>query len=70
MKIEDDAHQPGKLSSHFRVMKTYLKARYRISDLLRVQINDRIISFLKIRIDNGAPHNGELEEDSYRILRQ
>ena len=53
-----------------RVMKTYLKARYRLSDLLRAQRNDRMTSNLKMWIENGAPDKGDLEEDSYRILRQ
>ena len=37
VKMEDDAHQPNELISQLRVMKTYLKARYRLSDLLRAQ---------------------------------
>ena len=53
-----------------RVMKTYLKARYRLSDLLRAQRNDRMTSNLKRWIENGAPDKGDLEENSYRILRQ
>ena len=52
------------------VMKTYLKARYRLSDLLRAQRNDRMTSNLKRWIENGSPDKGDLEEDSYRILRQ
>ena len=53
-----------------RVMKTYLKARYRLSNMLRAQRNDRMTSNLKKWIENGAPDKGDLEEDSYRILRQ
>ena len=53
-----------------RVMKRYLKARYRLSDLLRAQRNDRMSSNLKMWIEKGAPDKGDLEEDSYRILRQ
>ena len=53
-----------------RVMKTYLKARYRLSDLLRAQRNDRMKSNLKRWIENGSPDKGDLEEDNYRILRQ
>ena len=34
VKLEDDEHHPDKLKSPQRVMKTYLKARYRLSDLL------------------------------------
>ena len=35
VKMKDDAHQPDELNSHLRVKKTYLKARYRLSDLIR-----------------------------------
>ena len=68
--MEEDTHQPNELNSQMRVMKTYLKSRYRLSDLLRAQRNDRMISNLKRWIENGAPDKGDLEEDSYRILRQ
>ena len=70
VKMEEDTHQPNELNSQMRVMKTYLKARYRLSDLLRVQRNDRMTSNLKRWIENGSPDKGDLEEDSYRILRQ
>ena len=66
VKMEEDTHQPNEL----RVMKTYLKARYRLSDLLRAQRNDRMTSNLKRWIENGSPDKGDLEKDSYRILRQ
>ena len=70
VKMEEDTHQPNELNSQMRVMKTYLKARYRLSDLLRAQRKDRMTSNLKRWIENGAPDKGDLEEDSYRILRQ
>ena len=70
VKMEEDTHQPNELNSQMRVMKTYLKARYRLSDLLRAQRNDRMASNLKRWIEIGAPDKGDLEEDSYRILRQ
>ena len=70
VKMEEDTHQPNELNSQMRVMKTYLKARYRLSDLLRAQRNDRMTSNLKRWIENGSPGKGDLEEDSYRILRQ
>ena len=68
--MEEDTHQPNELNSQMRVMKTYLKARYRLSDLLRAQRNDRMTSNLKRWIDIGSPDKEDLEEDSYRILRQ
>ena len=53
-----------------RVMKTYLKARSRLSDLLKAQKIDRMTSNLKRWIENGSPDKGDLEKDSYRTLRQ
>ena len=70
VKMEEDTHRPNELNSQMRVMKTYLKARYRLSDLLRAQRNDRMTSNLKMWIENGSPDKGDLEEDSYRILRE
>ena len=70
VKMEEDTDQPNEMNSQMRVMKTFLKARYRLSDLLRAQRNDRMKSNLKSWIENGAPDKGDLEEDSYRILRQ
>ena len=70
VKMEEDTHQPNELNSQMRVMKTYLKARYRLLNLLRAERNDRMTSNLKGWIENGPPDKGDLEEDSYRILRQ
>ena len=70
IKLDEDTHQPNELNSQMMVMKTYLKARYRLTDLLRAQRNDRMTSNLKRWIENGAPDKGDLEEYSYRILRQ
>ena len=68
--MEEDTHQPNEMNCQMRVMKTYLKARYRLSELLRAQRNDRMTSNLKRWMENGAPDKGDLEEDSFRILRQ
>ena len=68
--MEDDTHQPDELNSQMRVMETYLKARYRLSHLLRAQRNDHMTSNLERWIENGAPDKGNLEEDSCRILRK
>ena len=44
VKLMDDAHAPEIMSGQMNVVKTYLKARYRLSDLLRAQRNDRMTS--------------------------
>ena len=66
----DDAQAPELISGQMNVVKTYLKARYRLSDPLRAQRNDRMASSLKRWIENGAPDKGDLEEDSYKIIKQ
>ena len=70
VKKEEDTHQPNEMNSQMRVMKTYLNARYRLSDLLSAQRSDRMTSNLKKWIENGSPDKGDLDEDNYRILRQ
>ena len=68
--MEVDAHQPNELNCQIRVKKTYLKARYRLSDISKLQRNDCMKSSLKRWIKTGAPYKGYLEKDSYRFLRQ
>ena len=64
VKMVGDAHAPEVISGQLNVVKTYLKTRYRLSDLLKAQKNDRMTSNLKKWIENGAPDKGDLEEDS------
>ena len=47
VKFMDDAHAPEVIIEQLNVVKTYLNARYRLSDLLRAQPNDRMTSNLK-----------------------
>ena len=47
VKLMDDAHTPEIMSGQMNLLKTYFKARYRLSDLLRAQRNDRMTSSLK-----------------------
>ena len=68
--MTDDAHAPEIVSGQLNVMMTFAKARYQLSELLRAQRNDRMTSNLKRWIENGAPDKGDLEDDSYKILKQ
>ena len=54
VKLEDDTHHSDEMNRQLRVMKTYLKARYRLWDLLRAEKNDRMTSNLKRWIENGT----------------
>ena len=69
VKMKEDTHQRNELNSQMRVMKTYLKARCRLSDKLGALRNDRMTSNLNKWIENGTPDKGDLEEDSYCVLR-
>ena len=49
-------------------MKEHVKARYKLSDLVRAQKNDEMTSHLSKWIRTGAKEKGDLEEESYKIL--
>ena len=66
VKIEDDTHQPDEQNSHLRVIKTYWKPRYRLSDVLRAQRNDLMTSNGK-----GGSETGYQTKDIWkRIVTQ
>ena len=56
VKMMDDVHAPKTIHGQLKVMKIYLKPKYRLSDLLRAQRNDKMTSILKKWIENGAPN--------------
>ena len=49
-------------------LKEHVKARYRLSDLIGAQKNDKMTSNLSKWIRTRSKEKGELEEDSYKIL--
>ena len=70
MKLNDDVHSPGEMNGQIMALKEHVKARYRLSDLVRAQKNDKMKSNLSKWIRTGSKEKGELEEDSYKILSQ
>ena len=70
VKLKNDIHSPGELNGQMMVLKEHVKARYRLSDLIRAQKNDKMMSNLCKWIRTGDKENGDLEEDSYKILSQ
>ena len=52
------------------ILKEHVKARYRLSDLIRAQKNDKMTSNLSKWIRTGDKEKRDLEEDSYKILSQ
>ena len=51
-------------------LKEHVKARYRLSDLIRAQKNDKMASNLSKWIRTEVEEKGDLEENSYKILSQ
>ena len=70
VKLNDDIHNPGEMNGQMMALKEHVKARYRLSDLIRAQKNDKMTSNLSKWIRTGSKEKGELEEDSYKILSQ
>ena len=70
MKLKDDIHNPGELNGQMMALKEHVKARYRLSDLVRAQKNDKMTSNLSKWIRTGMKEKRNLEEDSYKILSQ
>ena len=69
-KLNDDVHNPGEMNGQIMALKEHVKARYRLSDLIRDQKNDKMTSNLSKWIRTGSKQKRELEEDSYKILSQ
>ena len=70
VKLNDDIHNPGEMNGQIMALKEQVKARYRLSDLIGAQKNDKMTSNLSKWIRTGSKEKGELEEDSYKILSQ
>ena len=70
VKLNDDIHNPGEMKGQIMALKEQVKARYKLSDLIRTQKNDKMTSNLSKWIRTGAKEKGDLEEDSYKILSQ
>ena len=70
VKLNDDIHNPGEMNGQIMALKEHVKARYRLSDLIRAQKNDKMTSNPSKWIRTGSKEKGELEEDSYKILSQ
>ena len=70
MKLNEDIHNPGEMNGQIMALKEHVKARYRLSDLIRAQKNDKMTSNLSKWIRTGSKEKGELEEDSFKILSQ
>ena len=60
VKLKDDIHSPGELNGQTMTLKEHIKARYRLSDLIRAQKNDKMTSNLSIWTRTGVKEKGDL----------
>ena len=65
VKLRDDIHNPGELNGQMMDLNEHVKAKKRLSDLIRAQKNDKKTSKLSKWIRTGVKEKGDLEEDSY-----
>ena len=66
VKLKDDIHNPGEIKGQIMALEEHAKARYRLSDLIRAQKNDKMTKWIR----TGSKEKGDLEEDNYKILSQ
>ena len=59
VKLNDDIHNPGEMNGQIMALKERIKARYRLSDLMRAQKNDMMTSNLSKWIRTGSKEKGE-----------
>ena len=69
VKLKDDIHNPGEMNGQIIALKEHVKSRYRLSDLIRAEMDDKMTSNLSKWIRTGSK-KGDLEQDSYKILSQ
>ena len=68
VKLKDDIPNPGELNGQMMALKEHVKARYRLSELIRAQKNDNMTSNLQKWIRTVVKEKGDLQADSYKIL--
>ena len=54
VKLKDDIHNPGEMNGQIMAIKEHDKPRYRLSDLIRAQKNDKMTSNLSRLIRTGS----------------
>ena len=70
VKLKDDIHSPGELNGQMIALKEHFKARYRLSDPIQAQKNDKMTSNLSTWIGTAVKEKRVLEADSCKILSQ
>ena len=70
IKLKDDIHNPGELNGQMMELKEHVKARYRLSDLIRAQNKDKKTSNLSKWIRTGVKEKGRSGGGQLQDLEQ
>ena len=70
VKLKDDIHNPGEMNGQIMALKEHVRARYRLADLIRSPKNDKMTINISTWIRTASKERVDLQEDSYKILRQ
>ena len=68
VKLKYKIHNLRELNGQMMALKEHVKSRYRLSDLIRAQKNDKMTSNLSKWIRMGVKKKGDLKEDIYKIF--
>ena len=66
VKLKDDIHNQGEMNGQIMALKEHVKARYRLSDLITAQKNDKMTSNLSKWIRTGSKEKGDWKKTATR----
>ena len=66
VELKDDIHNPGEMNGQIMALKEHVKAKYRLSDLLRAQKNHKMTSNLSKWIRTGSKEKGTWRKTATR----
>ena len=73
VKLKDDIHNPGEMNGQIMALKEHVKARYRLSDMIRAQKNDKMTSmdlFGSGRVQRERGPGGRQLQDLKPVLQR
>ena len=70
VKLRDYFHNPGEMTWQMMVLKEHVKAKYRLTDLIRENKKDKMTNHLSKWTRAGEKEKEDLEEDNLKILSQ
>ena len=70
VKLKDDIQNPGEMNGQIMALKEHVKARYRLSDLIRAQKNDKMTSNFSQWVQRERGSGGRQLQDLEPVLQR